>query len=249
MRWGPTGCPARRRRWRPGVGLATCLYRAAPADGRFPSRLAALGTDWHFLPGAALGEAMGGRGAATAPPWRCGRRCWTGSAASPPFPTCWRTTTLWGRRCVGLACAWRWRRPCRCTWRTRRGPRDLLAHELRWARTLRSLAPAGYLGMGVTHPLAWGLLASALAPSGWGAAALTAAPAGAVRAGGGGGPRHGRDGRPPSFGASAAARSPVLRYMGGRAGALPLWCGAAGGIGCAATGPWSSCAPGSRLRR
>jgi ceramide glucosyltransferase len=29
--------------------------------------------------------------------------------------------------------------------------------------------------MGVTHPLAWGLLAAALAPAGWGAAALAAA--------------------------------------------------------------------------
>ena len=40
--------------------------------------------------------------------------------------------------------------------------RGLLVHELRWARTLRLLAPGGYVGMGVTHPLAWGLLAAAL---------------------------------------------------------------------------------------
>ena len=53
--------------------------------------------------------------------------------------------------------------------------RDLLVHELRWARTLRLLAPAGYLGMGVTHPMVWGLLAAAAAPAGWGAAALAAA--------------------------------------------------------------------------
>jgi ceramide glucosyltransferase len=55
------------------------------------------------------------------------------------------------------------------------GLRDLLAHELRWARTLRLLAPGGYAGMGLTHPVAWGLLAAATAPAGWGAAALAVA--------------------------------------------------------------------------
>jgi ceramide glucosyltransferase len=173
--WRPIGCPARRRRWqtRRGPRDLPVPGRSRRTGGSGPAR--GVGTDWQFLPNAALGEAMGRRRAATAPPWRCGRRCWTGSAASPPFPTCWRTTTRLGEavRRLGLRVAVAPAVPVHMAHQA--GPRDLLAHELRWARTLRSLAPAGYLGMGVTHPLAWGLLASALAPSGWGAAALTAA--------------------------------------------------------------------------
>jgi len=43
----------------PGVGLVTCLYRGVAGDGGFWSRLTALSVDWHFLPNAALGEALG----------------------------------------------------------------------------------------------------------------------------------------------------------------------------------------------
>jgi ceramide glucosyltransferase len=138
----------------PGVGLATCLYRAEPADGRLcrarrrRHRLA-------FLPNAALGEAMGRRGLL---------RRHHGVAEGvldriggfAPCPTCWRTTTAWGSgAALGLRVAVAPAVPR--TWRTEAGLRDCWRHELRWARTLRSLAPAGYLGMGVTHPLAWGL--------------------------------------------------------------------------------------------
>jgi ceramide glucosyltransferase len=35
----------------------------------------------------------------------------------------------------------------------------LWAHELRWARTVRLLNPRGFLGLGLTHPLPWALLA------------------------------------------------------------------------------------------
>ena len=36
--------------------------------------------------------------------------------------------------------------------------RDLLRHQLRWARTIRSIDFPGYLGSLVSHPLAWALL-------------------------------------------------------------------------------------------
>jgi ceramide glucosyltransferase len=38
---------------------------------------------------------------------------------------------------------------------------NLWRHELRWARTIRSVDPAGYAGSLVTHPLAWALIAAA----------------------------------------------------------------------------------------
>ena len=39
----------------------------------------------------------------------------------------------------------------------------LLRHELRWARTIRSLRPAGYVGVALTYPVPLALLAAALA--------------------------------------------------------------------------------------
>jgi ceramide glucosyltransferase len=40
--------------------------------------------------------------------------------------------------------------------------RELFAHELRWARTIRGIDPAGFFGSVVTHAMVWGLIATAL---------------------------------------------------------------------------------------
>ena len=105
----------------PDVGLVTCLYRAEPADGRFWSRLAALGTDWHFLPNAALGEAMGQAQGCYGATMALRREVLDRIGGFAPSPTCWRTTTRWGRPCAAWACAW-WRRgPCRWTHGARGG--------------------------------------------------------------------------------------------------------------------------------
>jgi ceramide glucosyltransferase len=41
--------------------------------------------------------------------------------------------------------------------------RTLFRHELRWARTIRALAPAGFAASSLQYPLAWGLLTVLLA--------------------------------------------------------------------------------------
>ena len=51
----------------------------------------------------------------------------------------------------------------------------MLAHELRWARTLRGIAPWGYAGMVVTHPLPFALIGVLCAPSVLAVAVLCAA--------------------------------------------------------------------------
>jgi ceramide glucosyltransferase len=40
--------------------------------------------------------------------------------------------------------------------------RELLAHELRWAKTVRGIDPAGFFGSAVTHAAVWALIATAL---------------------------------------------------------------------------------------
>jgi ceramide glucosyltransferase len=159
----------------PRVGLVTCLYRAEPADGRFPSRLAALGTDWQFLPSAALGEAMGQARGCYGATMALRREVLERIGGFAALADLLADDHALGEavRRLGLRVVVAPVLPVHMAHEA--GLRDLLAHELRWARTLRLLAPAGYLGLGVTHPVAWGLFAAVLAPAGWGAAALVAA--------------------------------------------------------------------------
>ncbi|WP_404710900.1 bacteriohopanetetrol glucosamine biosynthesis glycosyltransferase HpnI [Sphingomonas sp. MMS24-J13] len=42
--------------------------------------------------------------------------------------------------------------------------RDLMRHELRWAATVKGVDPRGYIGLGVTYPVAWAMLALPFAP-------------------------------------------------------------------------------------
>ena len=59
-----------------------------------------------------------------------------------------------------------------------RTARELLHHELRWARTIRAIDPKGFAGSVLTHPLPFALLSAALsgfARAGWLAIALALA--------------------------------------------------------------------------
>lgn len=157
----------------PGVGVATCLYHAVPADAGLWSLLGALGVDWHFLPAAILGESV-----------RRSSGCYGATVAL-------RRDTLdgiGGFRAVAdlladdhaLGAVVR-RRGLRVAvapvlpGHVMHEPslRALWEHELRWARTVRGLDPSGYLGLALTHPLPPAVLCAALAP--WGLAVLAAA--------------------------------------------------------------------------
>ena len=159
----------------PDVGLVTCLYRAEAVDGRFTSRLAALGTDWHFLPNAAFGEATGQARGCYGATMALRREVLDRIGGFASLSDLLADDHALGEavRRLGLRVVVAPVLPLHMA--REAGFRDLLEHELRWACTLRLLAPAGYLGMGVTHPLAWGLLAVVTAPAGWGAAALAGA--------------------------------------------------------------------------
>lgn len=41
---------------------------------------------------------------------------------------------------------------------------DLMRHELRWAATVKGVDPRGYIGLGVTYPVPWAILALPFAP-------------------------------------------------------------------------------------
>lgn len=145
----------------PGVGLVTCLYQGVPTGGIW-SELGAMQINFGFLPGALAGAALG-----------VGRGCFGATIAL-------RRQTL--ERIGGFA---RIRDELADDHRLGDAVREaglavalsryvveaqvtepslaaLWRHELRWARTVRAVAPAAYAGSIVTHPLAVAALVATL---------------------------------------------------------------------------------------
>jgi ceramide glucosyltransferase len=151
----------------PGVGLVTCLYCGAAASGIW-SRLSAAAIDYHFLPNVLIGLKLG--------------------LATPCFGSTIALTKaslakLGGLQSVadqladdyGLGMAAREAglkvaipplivtHVC-----AERSARELLLHEIRWARTIRAVDPLGYAGLAITHafPLALlGVMLGGLTPA------------------------------------------------------------------------------------
>jgi ceramide glucosyltransferase len=153
----------------PGVGLVTCLYRGAGLTGIW-SRLAAAGINYQFLPNVLVGLKLG-----LATP------CF-GSTIALTKTT---LTKLGELQSVadqladdyGLGMATR-----RAGLKVAIAPfivthvcaeqslRELLLHEIRWARTIRAMDSVGFCGLAITHavPLALlGLILGGLTPVAW----------------------------------------------------------------------------------
>jgi ceramide glucosyltransferase len=143
----------------PEVGLVTSLYRGRPADGGLWSRLAAAHINHGFLPQAVVGERV-----------RPGEGCFGASIAMT------RTTlaaigglpafadTLGEDNALGAAVRRLGKRVAVSSvliddWLSEPSLGALWRHELRWALTIRGIAPWGYLGSAITHPVALALVA------------------------------------------------------------------------------------------
>ena len=150
----------------PAIGLVTCLYRGEAADGGIWSRLAALGIDWHFLPNATLGESLGQAKGCYGATMALRRETLDRIGGFEPLLPLLADDHALGAavRRLGLRVIVSPIIPMHVMSEPSFGA--LWAHELRWARTVRMLNPAGFLGLAFTHPLAWALLALMLAP-GW----------------------------------------------------------------------------------
>ena len=145
----------------PRIGIVTCLYKAVPTGGIW-SELGAMHINFGFFPGAVVGEALG-----------VGRGCFGATIAL-------RRQTLehiggFARvrdeladdhrlgdavRSAGLTVVL-----SRYVVEARVAEPSFVAlwrHELRWARTVRGVAPAAYAGSIVTHPLMVAVFAAAV---------------------------------------------------------------------------------------
>ncbi|HML10421.1 MAG TPA: bacteriohopanetetrol glucosamine biosynthesis glycosyltransferase HpnI [Stellaceae bacterium] len=143
----------------PAIGLVTCLYKGWPTGGIW-SWLGALHINFSFLPGALLGEAIGAGGGCfgatialrravlerigglavvrdeLADDYRIGTAVREAGFATALSPYLVETSVS--------------EKNLKCLWR----------HELRWARTVRLMAPVGFAGSIVTHTVALSLIAA-----------------------------------------------------------------------------------------
>jgi ceramide glucosyltransferase len=145
----------------PGVGAVTCLYYGVPVAGSWSS-LSALAINAHFLPGVVFGLALG-----------LARPCFGSTLALRretlgeiggfiAFVDCLADDYAMGAalRARGHTISippFAIAHIC-----TEASARDFWRHELRWARTIKSIDPLGYAGSILAHPLPWALIAALL---------------------------------------------------------------------------------------
>ena len=159
----------------PGVGVVTCLYRGLP-NGGFWSRMSAMGIHDHFLPGAAVGLALG-----------LARPC-LGQTIALNRETLSRiggfkavANELADDYAIGKAVRRAGLRvvlPSMLVAHSfeEKSLREVVRHELRWARTIFVVDPMGYVGSGVTHALPLSLIGAGLRGfDAWGLAAVLTA--------------------------------------------------------------------------
>jgi ceramide glucosyltransferase len=145
----------------PGVGAVTCLYRGLPSGG-FWSRLSAMAAHDHFLPSTLLGLALG-----------LARPC-VGATVALTRQTLIRiggfetmANQLADDYAIGKAvrqAALRVVLPPMLVAHSfeENSLREVVRHELRWARTIFTVDPVGYIGSGSIHALPLALIGAAL---------------------------------------------------------------------------------------
>ena len=145
---------------RPDVGLIHCLYRGRPAAGVW-SRLAALDSNTRFIPSVVAGEAVGAHpclGPTMALPKavldKIGGFAYLADFLADDFEL--------GRVVRGLGLKIDCPRIVIDHVFPERSLNAMLIHEMRWARTVRLVAPGGYFGSVITHVLPLALIGAAL---------------------------------------------------------------------------------------
>ena len=145
----------------PGVGAVTCLYRGGPNGGLW-SRLTAMAVDDHFLPDTILGLALG-----------LARPC-LGSTVALSRETLSRiggfetaANQLADDYAIGKAVRQAGLRvvlPPMLVAHSfdEKSLSEAVRHELRWARTIFTVDPVGYIASGFSHSLPLALIGAAL---------------------------------------------------------------------------------------
>jgi ceramide glucosyltransferase len=152
---------------KPGVGLVTCAYRGKPDPGFWP-RLSAKATNYQFLPGVVTGLALGLARPCFGQTIAMRRATLEKIGGFTPFVRHLAEDHAIGEavRMIGEKVAippFTIAHAC-----VEASAKQLISHELRWSRTIRSIDPVGHLGSALVYPLAFALLAVAFSGgAGW----------------------------------------------------------------------------------
>ena len=146
---------------RAGIGAVTCLYYGVAITGTWAS-LGALLINAHFLPSVVVGLAFGRARPCFGSTIALRREALAEIGGFKPFADCLADDYAIGaalrRRGYTIAIPpFAIAHIC-----TETSLRDLWRHQLRWARTVRSIDPSGYAGSLVSHALPWALIAALL---------------------------------------------------------------------------------------
>jgi len=142
---------------KPGVGLVTCVYRGQPDPGFWP-RLSAKATNYQFLPGVVTGLALGMARPCFGQTIAMRRETLEKIGGFAQFVHHLAEDHAIGEavRMIGekvVIPPFTVSHACVETSATK-----LIAHELRWSRTIRTIDPVGHFGSALIHPLAFALL-------------------------------------------------------------------------------------------
>ena len=150
---------------KPDVGLVTCVYRGQPDPGFWP-RLSAKATNYQFLPSVVTGLALGLARPCFGQTIAMRRDTYDKIGGFTPFVQHLAEDHAIGEavRAIGekvVIPPFTITHAC-----VESSARQLIAHELRWSRTIRRIDPLGHFGSALIHPLAFALLAVAFSGGG-----------------------------------------------------------------------------------
>jgi ceramide glucosyltransferase len=145
----------------PGIGAVTCLYYGVALTGIW-ARLGVLFINAQFLPSILVGLAFGLARPCFGSTLAFRRASLAAIGGFEPFADCLADDYAMGqalRTHAGKIAIPSFAVAHICT-ETSFG--ELWRHQLRWARTIRSIDPIGYTGSALGHPLPWALIAALL---------------------------------------------------------------------------------------
>jgi ceramide glucosyltransferase len=142
----------------PGTGLVTTLYAGLPATDCLAARLGATQITHTFLPGALLARALGRQDCLGAT-MVLRRETLVRIGGFQALVDHLADDNALGRLVSGLGLAVRLAATVPATTVPETTVRALLRHELRWARTIRALAPVPFAASVLQYPLVWAALA------------------------------------------------------------------------------------------
>jgi ceramide glucosyltransferase len=146
----------------PGTGLVSCLHFGRGDAGPW-SQLAAMDISYRFLPSVVVGIATGLATPCLGPTLALSSATLDRIGGFEAFADMLADDYEIGRAVRGLGLATTVPRFTICHSGQETTVRALVAHELRWTRTIYGIDPAGFAGSLLTHPLPLALVAALLA--------------------------------------------------------------------------------------